>query len=367
MRNICIVTPVPPRVGGIGVLGVLLADLLRSEGVPVTVVPSIPEIPKLLEILPVVRPLVRYSIFLYRLLRDVKEGDVIHHLTASGRFFYLSAPVIWIGHWRKCRVIINYHGANAEQFWRESAKWAVPLLKKADVSMVASRYIGNILAKYGIDSVIIPNWTDISRFSFRERLHFGPNLLYSREIDPKYHVEGVLNAFRHIQERYPQATLGIVGTGSELSRIKCMAADMGLRSVTFYGRVPHRELPAIFDQYDFLLNCTLIDNYPNAMLEATCRGLINVAYGSGGIPYMIRNGETGILVPIKDDLALAEGVMRMIENQDSARSMALRARQWAVEQHAWPKLFSALMCAYGIDQASQPEARPANELSPPRP
>src|ERR1700722_18732324 len=140
-NKICIVTPVPPRVGGVGVLGALLADLLRSEGLTVNVISSVPEIPKLLEILPVVRPLSRYSIFLYKLLRDVREGDVIHHLTASGRFFYLSAPVIWIGHWRKCRVIVNYHGANAEKFWRDSAKWAVPLLKKADVSMVASPYI----------------------------------------------------------------------------------------------------------------------------------------------------------------------------------------------------------------------------------
>ena len=298
--------------------------------------------------MPLLRPFVRNCAFLYQLLQNIEEGDVIHCLTASGSLFYLSAPVIWVGRQRKCRVIINYHGAKAEEFWRESAWLPVSLLKQADVSLVASAYIARILSRHNFESEIVPNWIDISQFSFRERRTFGPNLLYARQIERMYRVEGILNAFQYVQAKYSEAKLGIVGSGTQLPKMKRLVARMGLRNVTFYGKVPHEKIETIFDRYDFLLNSTLSDNYPSAILEAACRGLINVAYGSGGIPDMIRNGETGVLVPVKDDLGLAEAVMRLIEHQDAARSMARRAREWAVEEHAWPKIFSHLMRVYGM-------------------
>ena len=87
-----------------------------------------------------------------------------------------------------------------------------------------------------------------------------------------YDIEAVLQAFRSVQRWHPAASLWIAGTGSEEARLRQLVATWELANVRFLGEMPHKELPAIYDECDVYLNASRVDNFPGALLEASAAG-----------------------------------------------------------------------------------------------
>ena len=81
-------------------------------------------------------------------------------------------------------------------------------------------------------------------------------------------------------------------------------------------------------------------------MEAASCGLPIVTTGAGGIPSMIKHRESGIVVGLNDDKALAAGVIEIIEHPEFGRSLARQARTWA-EQFSWKEVLPRLLACYG--------------------
>jgi len=158
-----------------------------------------------------------------------------------------------------------------------------------------------------------------------------------------------------VQSRFPEAILAIAGTGSEESRLRKLVHQWQLARVSFYGAVAHRDLPALYADHDIFVNASNVDNFPGALLEAACSGLSIVTTRAGGIPDMIRDHVTGLLVNLNDHQALANGVLECLEQQGLARNLAQGARAW-VEQFAWTNVFPKLMECYGLPVAVSSKA-----------
>jgi len=166
-----------------------------------------------------------------------------------------------------------------------------------------------------------------------------------------YDIASVLRAFRIVQTKFPSATLGIVGEGSEGDRLSCLSRAWGLRGVKFYGAVPFSELPSIYQQHDICVNASRVDNFPGVLIEAACSGLPIVTTDAGGIPDMIRDRENGLLVRVGDYEGLAAGVLELLQNPIFAQQLARTARTWA-EQFSWSNVFSELLQCYGFQPGS---------------
>ena len=82
-----------------------------------------------------------------------------------------------------------------------------------------------------------------------------------------------------------------------------------------------------------------------SIIEALSAGLPVVSTATGDIPFMVRHGETGLLVPPGDDVALADAIATLWRDPDHARHMARQARQ-EVEKHTWPAVRDAWAEAY---------------------
>lgn len=110
----------------------------------------------------------------------------------------------------------------------------------------------------------------------------------------------------------------------------------------FYGRLPHEKLPDIYDQYDILINASNIDNFPSSVVEAFASGLPVVSTNPGGIPYLVKDGEAGLLVNVNDCEALAQKVIFLLENPSFALEMARKARA-ECEKYKWEKVKKTLL------------------------
>jgi glycosyltransferase involved in cell wall biosynthesis len=226
---------------------------------------------------------------------------------------------------------------------------------------VPSEFLQRVFGEFGLSSTLLPNLADTELFSFVERDQFSSRLFVSRNLEPMYDVESVLRAFKIVQSKMSGAVLGIAGDGSEASRLRTLASGLNLQGVTFYGAVPHEELPPLYGQYDIYVNASRVDNFPGALVEAACSGLPIVTTCAGGIPDMVRHGENGMLCDVGDVEGLARNVLEIIQRPGTGRRLARNARTWA-DQLSWQNIFPKLMQCYGLEVDAERSALPAGEV-----
>ncbi|MDR2055084.1 MAG: glycosyltransferase [Desulfovibrio sp.] len=130
------------------------------------------------------------------------------------------------------------------------------------------------------------------------------------------------------RERVP-VRLTLVGDGRWRGRLLRQLRRMGLTDfVALPGFVPHDQMHAYMHSHDLLVVPSVVhdngdrDGIPNVIMEALSCGLPVVATDVNGIPEVIRNGETGLLVPQRDPAALADAVRQMLECREKALVMA---------------------------------------------
>ena len=98
------------------------------------------------------------------------------------------------------------------------------------------------------------------------------------------------------------------------------------------------------------MNASVVDNQPISILEALAAGLPVVSTGTGDIAAMVRDGETGSIVPPKDPAAIAKAISSLLENSERASLMARRARE-EVDRYTWPRVRSQWATVYAGNPA----------------
>ena len=144
-----------------------------------------------------------------------------------------------------------------------------------------------------------------------------------------------------------EVTLTLVGDGSEHEALMQMVNDMGLKNVTFTGRVDNNEIYKYLDQADIMLSAPFADNMPVSILEGMNAGLLVISSCVGGVPYMIKNGNNGLLFDSDDSDKLAELMLWAIENQTLSKAMIQKAKK-DVNHYRWEGIKEQLYTVYGI-------------------
>ena len=103
------------------------------------------------------------------------------------------------------------------------------------------------------------------------------------------------------------------------------------------GGVPKAEVPERLSAGDIFLNTTNVDNTPISVLEAMASGLCVVSTNVGGMPYLVKHEQDGLLVPPGDAQAMAEAVRRVLTEPGLAANLSANARKKA-ELFDWPRL-----------------------------
>lgn len=351
VRRILLVAPSPPPYGGMALQARQLTARLKQDGNLVEFLASNFEFSgklKFVERLPVIRTAARAALIWVLLWRRMRSVDIVHILAASWLYFFLVvSPAVLVGRLRGKRVIVNYRGGEADRFFRTWGWLAKRILRSAHVVTAPSNFLGEvILRRLDVSVTIVPNILDTQRFRFRARHTLQPKMLVTRHLEEIYGVEAVIRAFRHLQEKRPDATLWIAGTGSQRSYLECLVAEWKLRGVEFLGHVPHENLPGIYEQCDIFLNGSTVDNFPGALIEASAAGLVVISTGAGGIPYIYTDSVNALLVKPGEWQELAAAANRVLDNPLLAVSL-VREASAMVRQYDWRHVSEALYQAYG--------------------
>jgi glycosyltransferase involved in cell wall biosynthesis len=132
---------------------------------------------------------------------------------------------------------------------------------------------------------------------------------------PEKGVEDLLTAAGTLSPKYPHSRLAIYGDGPLRPALEARARQLGLDGVvSFRGPFRRDELAAIMQDTDIFVLPSLTEGLPLALIEAMAWGRAVVATRVGGIPDVVTDGATGLLVPPGDPAALARGLALLMEN-----------------------------------------------------
>jgi glycosyltransferase involved in cell wall biosynthesis len=259
----------------------------------------------------------------------------VHIFSAAYSSFLLAPlPAMLVARALGKPVVLNYRSGEAPDHLERSAI-ARAAVARVDKNIVPSRFLVDVFEGFGIDAAEIPNIVDLDRFAFRERNPLQPRLLSTRNFDALYNVAATIRAFRLVQDRWPDATLTLVGGGGQESDLRALVSQLRLRHVRFVGRVAPQEIAAYYAANDIYIQSPNIDNMPTSVIEAFASGLPVVSTEAGGMPAILTHERHGLLAPLGDFEMLAAHVLRLIADPERARDMA-RAAFATCQACTWP-------------------------------
>jgi glycosyltransferase involved in cell wall biosynthesis len=312
----------------------LLRELNKEPDLAIEFQPIDPRLPRWLRNVPYIRTLIAFVIYCCQLLWRIPRYDLIHTFSAGLTSFALwTVPAVQISRLYGKKCILNYRDGQAEEHLRTWTS-AKPTLLRAAVVISPSDYVVAVFAKHGIPARRIYNVIDVSAFRYRQRRHLRPVFMTNRILEPLYNVGCLLRAFSLIQRRYPEASLTVAHDGVCRPDLEALARELRLQNTRFVGRVPHPQVPALYDASDVYLTSPNFDCMPGSLLECFASGLPVVATRAGGIPYIVTHGETGLLVDRDDHEGMAACAIRLLEDPDFVERTTRQAYE-QLDQYCW--------------------------------
>jgi L-malate glycosyltransferase len=297
---------------------------------------------------------VRFPIYLVKLGSGLREADVAHVFSAVfWSFLIATAPAICVSRILGKKILVHYHSPLGEDHLR--ASWiARNILRRVDMVVAPSAFLVEAFHKFDVTAQAIPNVVDLPAFSYRSRETLRPVLLCSRNFESRYGVDLVLRAFAEVQKAFPAAQLWLAGEGPEESALRGMIAKLNLTEVEMLGRVTRENIGRCYDGADIFINAPRIDNMPVLILEAFASGLPVVTTDAGGIPYIVRHEETGLVSNTEDWGQLAANVIRLLQDPTLARRIAQNAYQQS-STYNWNAIREQWLCLYrDLNHRAQP-------------
>jgi glycosyltransferase involved in cell wall biosynthesis len=138
----------------------------------------------------------------------------------------------------------------------------------------------------------------------------------------------------------------MAGEGPLRSELEDLAARLGIaRAVTFSGRIDNADITALYRSASVFLNPSRVDNMPNSVLEALATGVPVVSTNVGGVPFMVEDGHTALLVPPGDADAMAAAMLRLTSDAELRGRLSCQGRE-LVRKYDWSRIRPQLIALY---------------------
>jgi glycosyltransferase involved in cell wall biosynthesis len=338
---------------------------------------------------------------LLRLLRRLPGYDSRRPLFASG-LYYLgyalqvandlrdrACDVVHVQNFSQFVPVIRAFNPDARIVLHVHCEWLTQLdrrmierrLRQADLVVGCSEYITRKVRQrfpqFADRCQTVCNGVDVDRFSGRNG-HGAPRgggdrrLLFVGRVSPEKGVHVLLDAFQRVIERCPQARLEVVGPqgaapiefivgltddprvsdlasfyrGDYFSLLQGRLSSGTVGRVSFKGHVAHSRLSDHYRNADVLINPSLSEAFGMSLVEAMATGVPAVATRVGGVPEVVEDGKTGLLVEPGDACALAGAILRLLTDDGLRKAMGEAARRRAVERYSWEAVADRLWHHY---------------------
>ncbi len=272
-----------------------------------------------------------------RLVRTI-QPDLVH---AHGTEAAFAAAGLASGH--PCLISIQgivteYHKTNPSFRSRLIQRWEQDQVRRA-------RYF---TCRTTFDTSFVRSLNPSARiFTIQEAMHEvffrppwtrpdEPTLLFVGSPAPRKGLETLLTGFAQLVASRPQVRLRVIG-GGDFSAVHERCRMLGIeKSLEFLGFQSANQIAAWHRKSQVFVLPSDNENSPNTLAEAMVSGMPVIATAVGGIPSMVQDGVSGLLVPPRDPVRLAQAILRLLANPVEQARLGANARQVTQKRH-WPQ------------------------------
>ncbi|HMN68503.1 MAG TPA: glycosyltransferase [Bdellovibrionales bacterium] len=286
-----------------------------------------------------------------RALLNKIQPDVIHVHYASG---YGSLATLATNK----PVVLSAWGSDIFDIPKRSLLYGYfvrKVLERASAVTAASEALGNACAaeiKKDKPIFVLPFGVDTELFSpDRAKSSSKIRIGSIKSLEPVYGIDILVRAFAMVYERAKkepiELELILVGKGKQAPLIANMVRELGIGSVTsFRGSLPHAQIPDVLGEMDIFVAPSRSESFGVALIEASATGIPVIGSRVGGIPEVVEDGVTGLLVRPDRTQELADTLWRLIKDQRLRVQLGQNGRDKVVREFSWQASVTGMETLY---------------------
>ena len=278
-----------------------------------------------------INPLLRLLDMISLVIINRNKCNVLILDVFSTKAILFSISVILVAKIYKIPYIPVLRGGYLPERYRKNPRIFNFLLTDARTIISPSEYLQKSFQNNSFPITVIPNYIDLEKYSFKTRKKIKPHLLWVRSIHNIYNPLMAVHVLYGIKKKYPDARLCMVGPVKDnrvREQLKILISRLDLQNhVLFSGQLSKIEWTALSKDYDIFINTTDYDNNPVTLLESMALGLPIVSTNVGGVPYLIDDNVTGLLVEAKKSEQMVEKINELISGKINGYQIAKNARE----------------------------------------
>ena len=219
--------------------------------------------------------------------------------------------------------------------WADSidARLEGATLRRAGAVTSPSQYVAEYIKKtcrLNGRVEIIPYPVDTNQFKPAPKDHSRKLVLFIGRIEQRKGADVLLRAVPRVLAKHPECEFLFVGHLSEELVEQVKDAPVAVRFLDFK---PRHELVGLYQQASIVVVPSQWDNSPNVIYEAMACGTPVIASAVGGIPELVDDGVTGLLVAPADEGALGEAIMTLLDDPPRSAQIGKRGREKAAAEY----------------------------------
>lgn len=283
---------------------------------------------------------------------------IVHLQTSSYGGFYEKAVLAWLSHWAGRRVVMNVHGGEFRPFYDKASplgrRFIRSSLRMVDRLIAASPRMESTLRYIGADAdriIRIPNGINIPAVSVCDRdgdERDTVTVLFLNQLDITKGIFELTDAYALLAEQLTNLRLILTGPdGPIVPKIRRRLRERQLTGrVEMHLNVSEKEKSQLYLRSDIYALPTYVEDLPYGLLEAMSYGLAVVTTPVGGIPNVVADGESGLLVPARDVDALVKALLRLATDRAFRLSLGRMARETIVRRFDWEQRAAEIVRLY---------------------
>lgn len=263
------------------------------------------------------------------------------------------------------RVVVSAHAGDIfplrNPLLRIFAGWTLKNCNAVTVNSTATKRA--VLAIADVPIKVLPMGVDLKLFSSafaasaaavkKKYSVKGRMLLFVGRLAEKKGLTYLISAMDSVVKAYPDCKLVIVGDGPEKAALVRQSRQMGLwRNIVFAGSVPNTQLPSFYKAADVFVLPSIVarsgdtEGLGVVLLEAIASETPVVASNVGGIPDIVIDRKTGLLVRQKSPEELSLAIISLLKNKKLQKKLSAAARNHVRKNYSWQKIASEFYSVY---------------------
>jgi glycosyltransferase involved in cell wall biosynthesis len=176
--------------------------------------------------------------------------------------------------------------------------------------------------------LVLPKGIDLTKFGNQNNAN--PEkicAIVTRSLLPEYRHDIILKSFALLNQKGIDFVLTIIGDGSQLSKLKNLAKDLGIENkINFTGRIPNTALPKLLQQSNIYISMPITEGVSASLFEAMATNCYPIVTDIAGNQSWIKHRENGQLVTVDDYKMLAEELIWAFKNNKHRNEAVLKNR-----------------------------------------